>query len=200
MSSANSRRSIWETPICKASFQATRRMLQSFEGCWVKIKEQRHKLAGTLLESNVPFFFSCRWDCNQSKLRLNNGCSEVPICGRVFLLSKTKARSNIKRGAAVRAELLTSHHRLSTSRMRTSLRSLINYRRRDINRRRIPSRRISACRMKCWLQRQSMLSPEEEEQRDESQQTHDTDADIEQDATRLAARTGIRSNGADALF
>src|SRR5437763_2298018 len=87
MSSANSRRSIWETPICKASFQATRRMLQSFEGCWVKIKEQRHKLAGTLLESNVPFFFSCRWACTQSKLRLNNGCSEVPTCGRVFLLS-----------------------------------------------------------------------------------------------------------------
>src|SRR2546429_9747097 len=77
MSSANSRRSIWATRICQASFRATRRMLQSFEGCWVKIKEQRHKLAGTLLESNVPFFFSCRWACTQSKLRLNNGCSDL---------------------------------------------------------------------------------------------------------------------------
>src|SRR5437764_10551022 len=107
MSLANSRRSIWGTRIYRASFQATRRMLQSFEGCWVKIKEQRHKLAGTLLESNVPFFFSCRWACTQSKLRLNNGCSEVPTCGRVFLLSKTKACSSIKRRAAVRAEVLT---------------------------------------------------------------------------------------------
>src|SRR5438067_1757694 len=195
MSSANSRRSIWETRIYRASFQATRRMLQSFEGCWVKIKEQRHKLAGTLLESNVPFFFSCRWACTQSKLRLNNGCSEVPTCGRVFLLSKTKACSSIKRRAAVRAELLIRRHIFATLRIRTLLRSILNYRRCDIHRRiihrRIPSGGIKARAKICGLHCRTMLTAEEEEQRDESQQTHDTNADVEQDATRLASRTGI---------